>query len=190
MTAANEKYFKNREEWHKWLLANHQKEDEIWLVYYKKATGKPTISYEEAVMEALTFGWIDSTVNRIDDEKYKQRFTKRRKGSVWSETNLKRVQQLVKEGRMEKAGVAAAKDVLSGRVGVEKGTFPEAEMPKEFEKELKKDKTAWENFGKFPPSIKKAFYFWLTSAKQEETIKRRLVKAIKAAKENNKFGYM
>lgn len=153
----NELYFKNREEWHNWLSKNYLKEDSVWIIFYKKGTNKPTVTYEEAVMEALAHGWIDSTVNKIDDEKYKQRYTKRRKGSVWSETNLKRVQQLIKENRMTKEGLEAAKDVLAGKVKVEKGSFPDATMPIEFERELKKDKSAWDNFNKFAPSTKKLF---------------------------------
>lgn len=186
----NTHYFKNRASWHKWLLENYDKADEVWLVYYKKKTEKPTISYNDAVEEALCFGWIDGKVNTIDTEKYMQRYTPRRTGSVWSEINLKRVKKLIKEGRMTKVGLAAAKPVLSGKIKAEPGTFPTTQMPKELEKALKKDKIAWDNFNNFPPSTKKMFYYGILSAKREETKEKRIQKAIRVGVENNKFGYM
>lgn len=184
-------YFKTRDEWHKWLLKNYDKKDEVWLVYYKKKTGKPTISYDDAVEEALCFGWIDGRVNKIDDEKYMQKYTPRRAGSVWSEINLKRVKKLIKEGRMTKAGMDTAKDMISGKVKAEPGAIPNTiPMPKELEVKLKKNKTAWDNFNNFPPSTKKVFFFWIINAKQEETKVRRIKKTVKAAIDKNKFGYM
>lgn len=183
-------YFKNREEWHQWLVENHEKASEVWLLYYKKHTGKPTISYEDAVLEALAFGWIDSTVRRIDDEKHMQRFTPRRKGSVWSESNFKRIKLLIAEGKMTKAGLRAAEPVLSGTVKPVPGSIKDCEMPELLKQELAKDPEAKKNFERFPASSKKIFYFWIENAKGEETKLKRLDKTIKAAKENNKFGYM
>lgn len=185
-----EKYFKGAEEWHQWLGKNHNKVDELWLIYYKKHTGVPSISYEDAVLEALSFGWIDGVVNRIDENKYKQRFTPRRKGSVWSQTNLNRVKKLIAEGRMTPAGLKAAQDVLSGKQKPEPGHISDdVTMPKELELALKKDNAARQNFAKFPPSTQKIFFYWIISAKQAQTKERRIVQTLKAAKENNKFGY-
>lgn len=99
-------YVGSRDQWRKWLTRNHKKAKEIWLVYYKKASGKPTLSVGEAVDEALCFGWIDSQIKPIDDSKYASRFTPRRSRSVWSDRNLSRVERLVKEGRMTPAGMA------------------------------------------------------------------------------------
>ena len=89
MRLTKELYVTNREDWRAWLEQNHATEKEVWLLYYKKHTGKPTIPYDDAVEEALCFGWIDSTVKRIDDEKYTQKFTPRNDRSVWSESNKK-----------------------------------------------------------------------------------------------------
>lgn len=183
-------YFKSRNEWHDWLLKNHDKVDEVWLLYYKKHTSVPNISYNDAVEEALAFGWIDGKVMTIDDKKYKQRYTPRRKGSVWSVTNLERVKKLMSEGRIQEAGLKAAQDVLSGKVKAEPGLGEDISMPKELENELKKDKIAWENFSNFPPSSKKIFYYWILNAKREETRSKRIKQTIKAALENNKIGYM
>ena len=99
-------YVGSRDRWRKWLNRNHKKAKEIWLVYYKKASGKPTLSVDEAVDEALCFGWIDSQIKPIDESKYASRFTPRRSGSLWSDRNLSRVQKLLKEGRMTPSGMA------------------------------------------------------------------------------------
>ena len=94
-----ELYLKTREEWRKWLEENHSKAEEIWLIYYKKPSGKSRIPYTDAVEEALCFGWIDGKIKRINDDYYIQRFTPRRPGSKWSKLNMERVQKLIKKAR-------------------------------------------------------------------------------------------
>lgn len=105
-------YAKNREEWRKWLSKNYDKEKEIWLVYYKKSTGKPTVSYNDAVEEALCFGWIDSIEKGVDHETFAGRFTPRKLKSNLSDSNVKRIQKLIREGKMTKPGL----DILKGRI--------------------------------------------------------------------------
>ena len=105
MRITETKYFKSRKEWRKWLEKNHDKKKEIWLIYYKKHTGKPTIPYDDAVEEALCFGWIDSTLKRIDDKKHAQRYTPRRPRSIWSNPNIKRAEKMIKQGKMKPAGM-------------------------------------------------------------------------------------
>jgi len=102
----NQRMFKDRAAWRAWLDRNHAAAAEIWLVYYKKVSGKKSVTYEEALQEALCFGWIDSTVNAIDAERYRQRYTPRKPKSVWSASNKARVARLVREGRMAKPGLA------------------------------------------------------------------------------------
>src|SRR5215813_8427147 len=99
-------YVTSREEWRAWLTKHYQSETEVWLIYYKKHTGQPRISYDHAVEEALCFGWVDSIVKRIDDEKFAQKFTPRRDCTKWSANNLRRVRKLMREGRMSEAGRA------------------------------------------------------------------------------------
>ena len=99
-------YVTDRADWRAWLERHHKSESEVWLIYYKKQTGLPRIPYDDAVEEALCFGWIDSIVKRIDDEKFAQRFTPRKAKSNWSELNRERVKKLIKEGRMTEAGRA------------------------------------------------------------------------------------
>lgn len=103
-------YIPNRAEWRKWLEKNHDKAKDIWLIYYKKHTGKPSIPYNHAVEEALCFGWIDSIEKRLDEEKYAQRFSPRRPKSPWSEINKKRMKKLIKLKKVTPAGLAAFKE--------------------------------------------------------------------------------
>ena len=94
-------YAKTRKEWRTWLEKNHDSKKEIWLIYYKKHTGKPNVPYDESVEEALCFGWIDGILKRIDDERYARRFTPRRKGSIWAPSNVERVANMIKEGKQQ-----------------------------------------------------------------------------------------
>lgn len=103
----DEVYAQNRAAWRTWLEENHDKCDGVWLVYYKKHTGTPTIDYDDSVKEALCFGWVDNIIRRIDEEKHARRFTPRRAGSNWSESNKKRVAELLEEGCIAPAGLAA-----------------------------------------------------------------------------------
>src|SRR5256885_14789235 len=99
-------YVTSRDDWRAWLEKNHETEKEVWLIYYKKHTNRPRIPYDDAVEEALCFGWIDSIVQKIDDERYAQKFTPRKSSSKWSESNKRRVRKLLQEGRMTQAGLA------------------------------------------------------------------------------------
>lgn len=105
-------YVTDREAWREWLAEHHASEKEIWLIYYKQQAGKPRIPYNDAVEEALCFGWIDSTVKKIDEERNAQRFTPRRENSPASEMNKERVRRLIKAGKMTQAGLAKIKDDL------------------------------------------------------------------------------
>src|SRR5437763_3294379 len=99
-------YVTSRDDWRAWLEKNHETEKEVWLVYYKKHTNRPRIPYDDAVEEALCFGWIDSIVQKIDDERYAQKFTPRKSSRKWSESNKRRIRKLLKEGKITQAGLA------------------------------------------------------------------------------------
>ncbi|MCK4265961.1 MAG: hypothetical protein KAX31_01690, partial [Thermoplasmata archaeon] len=105
MSISDKSYFTCRAEWRAWLEEHHDSEPVLWLVFYKKGTGRPTLTYEEAVGEALCFGWIDSTIRSLDEESYVRQFTPRKKRSNWSELNLIRVRKLMEQGRMTDAGL-------------------------------------------------------------------------------------
>ena len=97
--------FKDRRAWRFWLEKNGPRDKEVWVIFYKKHTGKPSVSYEEAVEEAICFGWIDGILRRVDDERYAQKFTPRAEKTVWSETNARRANKMIREGRMTEAGL-------------------------------------------------------------------------------------
>jgi uncharacterized protein YdeI (YjbR/CyaY-like superfamily) len=184
-------YVAKRHEWRAWLKENHATETEIWLIYYKKHTGKPRIPYDDAVEEALCFGWIDSIVQRIDDEKYAQKFTPRKDRSKWSQLNRRRFAKLIKEGRMTEAGLAKINQAVAeksseGRKSEKRSK--ELAIPGYVKEGLKANRPAWENFQKLAPSHRRNYIGWITSAKREETRNRRLGEAIKLLVRNKKLG--
>ena len=119
-------YVTNRDEWRDWLAKHGQSETEVWLIYYKKDSGRPRIPYDDAVEEALCFGWIDSIVKRMDDEKFAQKFTPRRDSSRWSALNTQRVRKLMREGRMTEAGLAKLDLAMLGHKGCGRRCSPSA----------------------------------------------------------------
>jgi uncharacterized protein YdeI (YjbR/CyaY-like superfamily) len=110
-------YVTSREEWREWLANHHQDKAEIWLVCYKKGTGKPSVPYDDSVEEAVCFGWVDGMTRSLDEERYALRFTPRRRRSSWSASNIARVAKMVKEGKMTEAGLAAVPDSVRSEVG-------------------------------------------------------------------------
>jgi len=183
------KAFKNRDAWRAWLAKNYAREAELWVVLYKKNSGKPSVSYDEMVEEALCFGWIDGIVKAIDDAKYAIRLTPRRSGSIWSESNKKRVAKMIEQGRMMDAGLAKIED------GKQSGEWDKAtaredttNIPPELKRALAAEKIAQQNFEKLAPSHKRQFIYWITDAKRDETRARRISKTIQMLKENKKLG--
>lgn len=167
-----------RREWRRWLQVNHETEKAIWLQFYKKHTDKTSISYEDVVEEALAFGWIDGMIRRIDNHRYKLRFTPRRSGSIWSELNIARVEKLLREGKMTKHGMMAFERRTDKVSVAEQFKADEPPVPKDFLTTLEKNKRASENFSRFAPSYRKRYIVWLTSARTPETRKRRVKEAV------------
>ena len=186
-----ELYLKTRKEWREWLEKNHCTAEEIWLRYYKKSSGKPRIPYNDAVEEALCFGWIDGKIKRINEDYYIQRFTPRRPGSRWSKYNIERIQKLIKEGRMTQSGLEVYKQALKKPALVyDNRRDGDPEMPEDLEKELRNNKTAADNFMNFPQSARRIYIGWLNSSKKPETRPRRIAKIVEFAKKNLKPGMM
>jgi len=167
--------------WRSWLEANHLVSQGIWLVYHRSGSHVPSISYDESVDEALAFGWIDSVIKKIDDEKYVRKFTPRRPGSVWSKYNIARVKRLRREGRMTKWGLEAF-EKRTGRVSLlEKFNARGArgdEVPKDFGRALQANARAWSNFQRMAPSHRKRYLLWIAGAKKAETRRRRIAEAV------------
>jgi uncharacterized protein YdeI (YjbR/CyaY-like superfamily) len=184
-----ELHLTTREEWHKWLEDNHASENEIWLVYYKKASGKPRIKYNDAVEEALCFGWIDGKIKRINEDYFVQRFTPRRPGSRWSKYNIERAEELIKSGKMMPAGKEAYNEALSKPALIYESMHDGIpEIPDDLMNELNGNKRALNNFMKFPESSRRMYLEWLKSAKRPETRVSRIEKIIRFSEENRKPG--
>ena len=179
----------DRETWRAWLEKNHASAKEVWLVYYKKHTGKASVSYRESVEEALCFGWIDGIRKRVDDECYMHRFTPRRKGSKWSSLNIRLATEMIEAGQMSKAGLDTFKNRVEHDGESTKTTgVQDVSLAAETEEGLKANKKAWENFGKLAPGYRKQYIGWLQSAKKPETRERRLKELIRVLEQNKKLG--
>jgi uncharacterized protein YdeI (YjbR/CyaY-like superfamily) len=177
----------SRSEWHDWLEQHHASEKEVWLVYTKKGSGKPSITYLESLEEALCFGWIDSIIQKIDEEKYARKFNPRRAGSKWSELNKHLVAKLNQEGRMTPAGLATV-DFSLPEAEAPRPKRPELPLPDWLKAGLMTSPKAWENFDRLPPSHKRNYIGWISDAKKEETRQRRIQEAIKRLEKNERLG--
>ena len=179
----------SRRQWRTWLQKHHATEDELWLVFYKKHTGKTGLTYEDAVQEALCFGWIDGIRKRIDDEKHTIRFTPRRKNSLWSPTNKKRVAKLIASGLMTDAGHAKVREAKrSGKWDKADVRTPDPDVPVELTKALARCKKAQQNFANLAPSYRRQYIWWIGSAKRDETRCKRVKEAVARLKEDKRLG--
>ena len=177
----------SRIEWRAWLEKNHATETEVWLVYYKKHTGKLSVSYLDSVREALCFGWIDGIKKRVDDERYMHRFTPRKLNSKWSSSNIALAKELIESGAMTEAGLAAFR---------KRKTYDEtflqakqqASLAPEYEQALKENEKVWVNFNKLAPSYRKNYVAWLQAAKKPETRQTRLQELIRVLEQDKKLG--
>ncbi len=188
MTPSKPLYVKDRKSWRAWLSKNHAKQKELWLVFYKKHTGKPTVSYEDAVQEALCFGWIDSTVRRLDDERYIQLFTPRKAKSNWSDLNKRRVKILIKQGLMTEAGLRKIEEARKDGSWKNLDAVEKLKVPADLVKALASNKKAGNNFTALSPSRKKAFLYWIGSAKTEATRAKRIAETVRLVAENKMPG--
>ncbi len=179
-----ELHFKDRTSWREWLKKNHSVSKEVWLVFYKKHTGRTNITYDAAVEEALCFGWIDSILKRLDDDRYARKFTPRKVNSVWSPSNRRRYENLRARGKVAAPGLRRAPTPDSG---TEKKP-PESRLPSYIEKRLKTVPRAWENFKQLAPSYRRAYVGWIDSARREETRERRLREALELLAAGKKLG--
>ena len=182
-------YLSNRRDWRDWLAENHAASPGIWLVYYKKHTGIERIAYEDAVEEALCFGWIDSTVRRLDDQRFCQKFVTRRKRSSWSAHNRLRAEKLMADGAMTPAGlekIEAAR--ASGAWDKALQDRVDRPVPAELKKALAADARAEAEFRRLSPTQAKYLKNWIAEAKKPETRERRAAKAVARLREGKKPG--
>lgn len=188
-------HFSTPESFRSWLDANHSNSPGIWIIFYKKHVNIECIGYKEALEEALCFGWIDSLIKRIDNDKYARKFTPRTNKTKWSEINKKLVTALIKEGRMTEEGLKKIDIYIKkGSVDWEINDLKKENHKKEIDvpdfiiKEFAKNDLALANFNNLAQTHKKHYVIWVTSAKREKTILNRLKKSVELLKENSKLG--
>ncbi|MDX6767296.1 MAG: YdeI/OmpD-associated family protein [Candidatus Methylacidiphilales bacterium] len=173
--------FPSRSHWRQWLQKNHRSADSVWLLYYKKDSGQPSVTYNEAVEEALCFGWIDSTVRPVDADRWSQRFTPRKPKSVWSKWNKSRVEKMTAAGLMTEAGMAAVATARTNGAWTSIDASENGVMPPDLKKALASRPTAKKHFMAFPPSARKYIFEWIYAAKRPETRTRRIEQTVSQA---------
>ena len=188
--AEKPKFFSSPEQFRRWLEENHAKANELLMGFHKKDSGKKSMTYSEALDEALCFGWIDGVRKSYDDASYTIRFTPRKPKSIWSLVNLKHVERLKQQGRMAPAGLEAFAKRDPKRTGIYAFENAPRALSAEYEKEFRKKKGAWEFFQAYPPYLKKQVSYWVMSAKKEETRQRRLQQLIESSAKGVRIGLL
>ncbi len=187
---AARKLFKDRGAWRAWLEKNHGSEKVIWLAYYKKGTGKTSITYREALDEALCYGWIDSIVKKCDEERYTQKYTPRNPRSLWSAANKRHVARLIREGRMTEHGLAKVKAAKrNGSWTRLDAVDRDGKIPGDLLVALAHDPEAEARFEKMSPSSRKLYSYWVDSAKRPETRARRIAETLARVKTGRRPGF-
>jgi uncharacterized protein YdeI (YjbR/CyaY-like superfamily) len=178
-------------DWRRWLQAHHDSETAVWLIFYKQHTGAASISYHDALDEALCFGWIDSLVKRLDEDRYARKFTPRRPGSQWSAINRKRFGELRADGRLKPAGAMRApgrRTAVRPPPGTKSQAGRALQVPPYMKAALEKHVAAWRYFSALAPSHRRAYIGWIDSARGEETRARRLREAMRMLKAGKPLG--
>jgi len=165
---------RTRQHWRRWLREHHASSRGIWLVFHKLRTGVPGLTYDDVVEEALCFGWIDSILRRLDEDRYARKFTPRKAGSRWSSANRRRYAALEARGLLAAPGRRRPPTARSGDAPRPSVT----ELPAYLERALRRNRRAWQHFTSLAPSYRRAFIGWIDSARREETRKRRLQEAL------------
>lgn len=182
-------FFPTQQDFRDWLEENHKKETELLVGFYKVKTKKPSMSWSESVDQALCFGWIDGVRKSIDEDSYSIRFTPRKKDSIWSAINIKKIEELTKAGLMKKEGLEAFKLRKENKSRIYSHENDKKEFSEEYEKQFKANKKAWEFFEKQAPSYKKVMTHWVMSAKQEKTRLSRLEKTISESEKEKRIRF-
>ncbi len=173
-------YVTNRNKWREWLRKHYKSEKDIWLIYYRKESGKPRISYNDAVEEALCFGWIDSTIKKLDHERFAQRFSPRNPKSGYSQANKIRLRTLIRRRKVRKEVLATLGNIL----------FDHFVFPPDIMKAIKANRRAWTNFRKFSEPYKEIRIGFIdASRKRPEIFQKRLDYFIRMTEKNKQFGF-
>lgn len=182
-------YAPDRKAWREWLRKHHRIAPGVWLVYYKVKSDQSSVRYAEAVKEALCFGWIDSKVNSLDDERYKQIFTPRKPKSVWSKLNKQYVAELIEQGLMTAAGLAKIDSAQRDGSWTKLDAIEALTIPADLAQALAANEAAGGYFEAFSKSSKKALLFWIDSAKRPETRTKRIAELARLAAQNKRANF-
>jgi uncharacterized protein YdeI (YjbR/CyaY-like superfamily) len=180
-------FFESPAGFRKWLEEHHATARELWVGYYKKSSGRPSMTWQESVDQALCFGWIDGIRKSLDEVSYTNRFTPRKRGSTWSAVNVKRAQALIDEGLMRPAGLRAFEARVENRSGIYSYEQRSDRLDEPYERLLERNKAAWKFFQAQTPSYRKAAGWWVVSARKEETRLKRLEKLIEDSAEGRQI---
>ena len=176
----------DKKDWRKWLELNHKKKNSVWLIFYKKKSPNHNLSWSESVDEALCFGWIDSTTRTIDNEKYKQYFSKRKAKSNWSKVNKNKVKTLISQGLMKEEGYKSIEIAKENGYWTILDEVEELIIPEDLKKELSNRIEGNEYFNSLSNSDKKILLYWVVSAKRKETREKRILEIVENASRNLK----
>lgn len=180
--------FKDREEWRSWLEKNHDREDGVWLFHFKKSSGMVGVTHEEAVEEALCYGWIDSKLKSVDVEKFALKYSLRKAGSVWSRINKEKAEKMIRVGKMTGAGLEKIEEAK--RAGSWQNAYTNIKrdrIPADLKKALMENDRAWSNFENFANSYRNMYIGWVIGAKTPGTRRKRIARVVKQSIENKKL---
>lgn len=184
------KFFSSPALFREWLEQNHDSKTELLLGFHKKTSGKKSVTYGEALDEALCYGWIDGVRKNLNETSYTIRFTPRKPRSIWSLVNVRHVERLTKEGRMRPPGIETYARRDPKRTGIYAFENRPREFSPEFEKAFRQNKTAWSFFEKQPPGYKRTIIFWVMGGKKEETRMKRFKKLVELSEQGLRLGLL
>jgi uncharacterized protein YdeI (YjbR/CyaY-like superfamily) len=182
-------FFNNRNEWRSWLKENHMRKKEAWLIHYKKSSSKTNLNHVDAVKEAICFGWIDSKLKRIDEERFILRYSPRKQHSVWSKINKQTAKKMISTGKMMPTGLEKINEAK--KLGYWDSAYTNLvteQLPSDLKNALMENNTAWNNFQHFANSYRNSYIGWVNNAKTLDTRKRRIVEVVKRSLNNKKPG--
>jgi uncharacterized protein YdeI (YjbR/CyaY-like superfamily) len=182
-------HFKNKNEWRTWLQKNHNALKEIWLIHYKKSSNRKGLNHNDAVEEALCFGWIDSKLKKIDNERFILRYSPRKEKSIWSKINKEKAEKMILLGKMTKSGLE--KIDLAKKHGLWETAYTnkvKGRLPSDLKNALISDEVAWKNFQNFANSYRNMYIGWVKNAKTKATREKRIYEVVMRSKENKKPG--
>jgi uncharacterized protein YdeI (YjbR/CyaY-like superfamily) len=181
--------FPSSTEWRRWLEEYHDKEKEAWLVHYKKGSGKDSLSYDDAVEEALCFGWIDGRLKSIDNEKFILRYSPRKKNSVWSKLNRDKAEKLIRSNKMTEAGMIKINQAkANGLWDAAYTSLDKDEIPEDLKSALMGNLDALNNFEHFANSYRNMYIGWVNGAKTSQTRQQRIAEVVRRSELNKKLG--